>query len=186
MPSSFTQRLASQGKLGLPHSKFRTARPLTRRLASKREEPSATRLQAPDFTVIKFHCSKHVKRRKTDVPPDNQGESRKEVCRWQPSQDSTLTVTPPLAYRLGSPGDLSNLEAPVYILNQLIHNVGEGRTRVSCYFKFPRWFQHAHKFRHTHPTTTYKRFRKAEDVDWQSLLACDCMSIHSILWLLLA
>ena len=81
-----TATCSPQGKLGLPHSKFRTARPLTRRLASKREEPSATRLQAPDFTVIKFHCSKHVKRRKTDVPPDNQEESRKEVCHWQPSR----------------------------------------------------------------------------------------------------
>lgn len=67
-----------QGKLGLPHSKFRTVRPLTRRLPSKREEPSATRLQAPDFTVIKFHCSKQVKRQKTDIPPGNQEESRKE------------------------------------------------------------------------------------------------------------
>lgn len=58
---------------------------LTRRLASKREETNATRLQAPDFTVIKFRCSKQVKGRKTDLPPENQEESRREACRRRPS-----------------------------------------------------------------------------------------------------
>ena len=53
------------------------------------------------------------------------------------------------------------------------------------FFNFPRWFQRAHKFRNTQSTTTFKRFRKAEDADWQSLVAYDYVSIHSMLWFFL-
>lgn len=64
------------------HCGFRIVRPLSRRLASKREETKATRPQAPEFKVIKFHCSKQVtkvgwlNRQKTDLP-----HGKRHMCR---------------------------------------------------------------------------------------------------------